>query len=277
MLTAIQTAIPCAINTGSTNQGDPGTSSEFTGLYWPGPLNEKTLTITGKINTDIIVDWGDETTPVKHVCTGGADDITHDFGSGELPDCVLTITGAINTITTFEHNDTYFTGDISAFGSLKSLTYLKCLTNNLSGDIANLPSYLTTVWIIGTNTITGALSTAPSGLTYFKVAGNNTISGDLADTNTSATNLDFYGNNGHIDTYTVNHNFYSGIVSLRNSPDSGYGLSSTEVDDLLIDLDKAVMSSGAIRIDGENAARTSASDAAVSALTGRGVVITVNV
>ena len=55
------------------------------------------------------------------------------------------------------------------------------------------------------------------------------------------------------------------------------GLDSTEIDNLLIDLSGTTWtSSKIITLTGTNAARTAASDAAVSTLEGMGVTVTTN-
>ena len=62
-------------------------------------------------------------------------------------------------------------------------------------------------------------------------------------------------------------------------PVSGGGLSSTEIDNLIIDLDNGNTWGGSSRtlyLKGTNAARTSASDAAVASLVSKSVTVTTN-
>lgn len=62
-------------------------------------------------------------------------------------------------------------------------------------------------------------------------------------------------------------------------PASGFGLTSDMVDNLLIDLDSSTTSwTGSKQIDlaGNNAPRTSASDAAVTSLQNKGVTVITN-
>ena len=79
-----------------------------------------------------------------------------------------------------------------------------------------------------------------------------------------------------VNAYTSGHTFSSSITYFLNLPAAGYGLDSTEVDNLLIDLESSGMSSGTINIAGNNAARTAASDAAVTSLEGKEVTVDTN-
>jgi len=117
--------------------------------------------------------------------------------------------------------------------------------------VTNLPSGLTTFYCTGSNTISGDVTNLPSGLTYFRCTGSNTIN-----------------------DYTSPTIFSVSITYFLLLPVGG--LSETEVDNLLIDLDASGMSSGTINISGNNAARTAASDAAVTSLQGKGVTVTTN-
>ena len=107
----------------------------------------------------------------------------------------------------------------------------------------------------GSNTTSGLISALPAGLTYYYNTGSNTVA-DYTAGRTWANNQQYF-------------------LSL---PTVGNGLSSTEVDNLLIDLANVVTWTGnkVINIAGNNAARTSASDAAKATLLGKGVTVTVN-
>ena len=110
--------------------------------------------------------------------------------------------------------------------------------------------------IFGSNTITGNLSSLSglSNLYYLLIFGSNTIS-DFTDGALSFNNINYFRVNAATN-----------------------GLSSTEVDNLLIRL-AALTWSGSSRtllLNGGNAARTSASDAAVATLIANGVSVTTN-
>jgi hypothetical protein len=148
-------------------------------------------------------------------------------------------------------------------------------SNTVSGDLADLPTNLIVFLCYGNNTISGDLVSLPTSLTNFRCTGSNTVSGDLADLPTNLTYFRCSGSNT-VSTYTSPHTFNSSINYFLLLPATGYGLDSTEVDNLLIDLDASGMSRGTIDISGNNAARTSASDAAIASLTGNGVSVTTN-
>jgi hypothetical protein len=107
----------------------------------------------------------------------------------------------------------------------------------------------------GSNTITGNLSSLPSVMTYFSCTGSNTIT-DYTSGRTWANNQNY---------------FY-----IRQA--AGYGLATDEVDALLIDLALVSAWTGNKIIDvrGVNAARSSASDAAVATLVSKGVTVLTN-
>jgi hypothetical protein len=148
-----------------------------------------------------------------------------------------------------------YTKNHKAIKFVGTLTYINSQTSNskLNHDIANLPSGLTYYLNYGQNTTTGDIANLPSGLTYY----NN------------------YGQN-QVNKYTSGHIFSSSIYYFVNRPAPGYGLTSTMVDNLLIDLDTSGMSSGNIYLDGNNSPRTTASDAAVTSLQGKGVNVYTN-
>jgi hypothetical protein len=129
--------------------------------------------------------------------------------------------------------------------SRNGLAYFYSTNNNFDFNVNILPTNLTYFLCSGSNTVSGDLADLPTNLTYFLCSGSNTVS-----------------------TYTSPHTFNSSINYFLLLPATGYGLDSTEVDNLLIDLNTSGMSTGTIDISGENAGRTSASDAAVNELTG---------
>jgi len=155
--------------------------------------------------------------------------------------------------------------------------YVNTGSNTTSGDIASLPVGLTSYDNAGSNTTSGDIASLPVGLTSYYNTGNNTTSGDIASL---PVGLTYYYNAGsnQVDTYTAGRTWSNNMSRVYHAPASGYGLSSTEVDNLLIDLASVATWTGSkeVYLAGNNAARTAASDAAVIILQGKGVTVTTN-
>ena len=145
-------------------------------------------------------------------------------------------------------------GNLSSLPSV--MTYFVCTGSNaITGNLSSLPSVMTLFSCTGLNTITGNISSLPSVMTYFLCTGLNTIT-DYTSPKTWATNYNYF--------------------LLRQAV--GSGLSSTEVDNLLIDMSAATWGSSSRTLDvrGVNAARTSASGAAVATLLSKSVNVLTN-
>jgi hypothetical protein len=148
--------------------------------------------------------------------------------------------------------------------------------NTITGDIADAPRGLTQLWCKGSTTLSGDLKNLPSSVVSFNAMGENTISGDIADL---PTNINEFWNNGHISTYTSGRTWTSSYNAFHLDPASGYGLSSEEVDNLLIDMANSIITAfghKVIEVIGNNAPRTAASDDAVATLEGLGFTVTTN-
>jgi len=155
------------------------------------------------------------------------------------------------------------TGDIT---NLIHLTRLSGgLNTNISGSI-NLLTGLTYIQLYLTS-ISGNLDNCP-GLTRIYVASNHTLSGDLKIQ--SATLTYVYISGGRIVNYSAGGNWGALLANgtLQIDPAVGYGLSSDEVDLLIIEAEATRVADRRINITlrGSNAARTSASDAARAAI-----------
>jgi hypothetical protein len=199
----------------------------------------------------------------------------------------------------------YNTGSNTTSGDIANLPsgltwYHNTGSNTTSGNIANLPSGVTYYYNIGSNTTSGNIANLPSGLTYYYNAGSNTTSGDIANL---PSGLTWYYNIGSNTTSGNIANLPSGVTYYRNqgsntvsdyTPGSGGrawannfnrmhsvpvsgGLTSEEVDELLIDLANATWggSSRAVVLTGTNAPRTPDSNDAVAALEAQSVSVTV--
>jgi len=167
------------------------------------------------------------------------------------------------------------TGDIANLPT--GLTVFKCWgSNTVTGDIANLPVGLTYFSCWGNNTVTGNIANLPTGFTYFGCWGSNTVTGDIANLPAELTYFSCWGNN------TISG--YSGKMwtmkpaTFKFGPVSPGGLSTAEVDQLLIDFDADLTwaSGNVINLTGTNAVRSSASDAAVANIESEGATVITN-
>jgi len=167
-------------------------------------------------------------------------------------------------------------GDIANLPT--GLTLFRCTgSNTISGDIANLPTGLTYFACYGSNTLSGDVANLPTGLTLFGCTGSNTISGDIANLPTGLTYFNCYGSNT-ISDYTTPHTWTTKPATFILVPVAPGGLSESEIDNLLIDFDADLTwsSGNVITLTGANAARSTASDAAVSNMVAEGCSITTN-
>jgi hypothetical protein len=129
-----------------------------------------------------------------------------------------------------------------------------------------------------TNTVTGNLSSVPSTIQYLWVTGTNTITGDLASLPANIIGV-LLGSSTRVSDYTSGKNWSDALNSFQFNGAVGYGLSATEVDNLLIDLDSTSPWSGSgklLQLQGSHAPRTSASNAAVLSLQAKGVTVSTN-
>jgi hypothetical protein len=149
--------------------------------------------------------------------------------------------------------------------------------NTISGTISQITTDMSYFLCYGSNTISGDLGDLPIGLIYFYCLGSNTISGDLNDLSSGIIRLDIRGSNTIAD-YTSGHIFSDLFTTFTFIPTGVGGLSATEIDNLLIDMNTSwtTTRTATITLTGTNAARTSASDAAVTALKAKGRTIVTN-
>ncbi|RJS72492.1 hypothetical protein CW696_02830 [ANME-2 cluster archaeon] len=235
-----------------------------------------TQIISGLFSTlsgqEISVDWGDGSS--RDVYTGTDQAWSHDYGSAG--NYVVRIFGSV-ALTQFrmDRSGADISFDIANLPA--GLTVFYCSGSaTIAGDIANLPAGLTVFrcWSSG-NTITGDIARLPGGITVFACSGHNTVFGDIANLPDGISYFYCGGDNTISDysgkTWTTKPSDFYLI------PASG-GLSTAEVDQLLIDFDADLTwaSGDAIELTGANAARSAASDAAVTNMTNEGATITTN-
>jgi hypothetical protein len=168
---------------------------------------------------------------------------------------------------------------------------------------ANVNPYVLKSFVMDANNadISFNLADLPIGIEQLEIGGDATITGNISDLpeNITAISLEGRNNIGGYTTWPFVDNVEGNKLSntfeyFIHVPTSG-GLSSDEVDKLLIDFDKKIktwvikhgnsllvsnnskaQSKNVITLTGTNAIRTSASDAAVASLTAKNVTVTTN-
>jgi len=187
----------------------------------------------------------------------------------------ISVSGDIQNLpggaSTYSFQETSVSGDIQNLpGGASTYNFLQ---TSVSGDIQNLPTGASTYKFANTS-VTGDIQNLPTGASTYTFNGTS-VTGDIASYRSLTSNLsNYFINNSDVSTYSSGS--YSVDVTGARIRVQELGLSSTEVDNFLIDLEASGASSGTLNIAGTNAARTSSSDAAVSALQSRGWSITVN-
>lgn len=185
-----------------------------------------------------------------------------------------TISGDLSSIASLPLTVLNFQGSNTIAGNLSSLPSSLLLilvlgSNTITGNLSSLSSMnLLAFQIVGNNTITGNLNGLPLTLNQLQIGGSNTVSGNLSSLSSLLIYINFYGNNT-ISDYTSGKTWNNNINFFRITPVAGGGLSSTEVDNLIIDLNGSAWAgtSRTLSLIGTNAARTAASNAAVTSLT----------
>ena len=151
-------------------------------------------------------------------------------------------------------------------------------SGGITGTIASLGASIRSFSIIAPNTITGAISDIPASMVSLRVEGSNTISGDLGDLPTGVVLFNLTGNNT-VSDYTGKTWLATGYYIVF-TPVSPGGLSSAEIDQLLIDIDDdcdfPAGSSRIIQLLGTNGAPTATSAAARASLIAKGVSLDTN-
>lgn len=235
-------------------------------------------------------------------CTGDIGDLAALTSLWDLDVSLTEIGGDIAVLSNFTNlevircnrNNAY--GDIEAVKDLTSLRFFLIYGNDAEGDISDLAllTSLHTIRITDT-VITGDIAvctnfpilnrfmsencagiygdlSAFNGLTelYRVQVSGTAVSGDIASLNTMLDSSDFIDlQDSDIDTYTsTTLPAWSLEINISN-----LGLSTTEIDNFLIDLNTAGGSNGELTISG-NSARSSSSDVAYAALISRGWTIT---
>jgi len=198
------------------------------------------------------------------------------------------ITGSINgfnLIYFVSHISNQITGSISNMNTLLQLTLVYNGGNNITGDISTLTN-ITTLTLTANTSVTGIYTSSictylyysssnsvaivdvslMTGLSYLYAYGNTNLTGNLgaicgaAYFNTNSNSGGFYYIAGSGNWKNLNFSYFTPV---------GVGLTSTEVDNILIDMAASVTTptNKIIELRGANGARTVASDAAYTHLT----------
>ena len=221
----------------------------------------------------------------------------YNFGSNTTTGDIDLLPSTLRVYQNFGSNSTY--GNIANLPN--TLLSFECGgSNTTTGDIGLLPPVMTQYYNYGNNTTYGNIASFSSNMTYFICVGSSSISGDLATLKpamsifqVSVTNST-YGNLYYLPTNIVQYINYNCMTNsftasggptkswntlsrFQHLPSPGFGLTSSEVDQLLISLSTATWSSTkSLYLDGANGPRTSVSDAAVLGLSAKGVLVRVN-
>lgn len=163
--------------------------------------------------------------------------------------------GVLQEINTIAETTSHIIPSNIKIYSRNGLRYFRSTNNNFHFDIGDLPDGLIIYMNMDSNTCFGNIANLPSSVNYFYNVGLNKVN-----------------------DYTSGRVWASMMNRVYHRPASGYGLSSTEVDNLLIDLANVIIwiEYKSIDIAGNNDPRTSASDAAVAILEGKGVTVITN-
>jgi hypothetical protein len=179
--------------------------------------------------------------------------------------------GGLNTIT----------GDISIFSSLTNLNILNIGgRNTIYGDIQYLPTSLESFSVNG-GIISGTLSNLNTPiLKTFILTATNSISGNISDIPASVNYLDIRKNSNKL-SYTAGKVWPENMVRINLQPQIGKGLTTAEVDQMIIDLSNvntwSTSSLGKyVWLSGHNEPRSSASDVAKAILISKSVAVTTN-
>ena len=269
---------------------DRGKIAEYNGVgmeVWSSGLiadGSFSIQVSGKGT----LDWGDGNSTAYD---GGGVTLTHTYSSF---DGIIKFYGTLTRIQTETvgvnlHHDIALLpkgltiyrneGQNTSYGLVTKLpsglvVYTNTGQNTTSGLISGIPSTVVYFTSTGQNTTSGLISGIPGTVKYYINLGQNTTSGSISGIPIAVV---FYRNIGQntVSDYTSGHIFASNTSYFASIPVSG-GLDSTEVDNLLIDLESSGMSSGSVILTGSNAARTTASDVAVASLVSQGVTVTTN-
>lgn len=235
------------------------------------------------------------------VCSGSLTIIGNNVISGDIggvPDDTFTsiqiyglntISGDIANVPTGKTTTIDIYGQNTIYGDIEDLplnirTIIIAGSNTIGGTLSNLSgsSLLTYIQISGSNTITGDIAYLPNTLTKLSLGGDNTVYGDLNDLPSALTQITLspcciadYNPPSGGKTWMDMGVLYNGLLLAPVSPG---GLSTAEIDELIIDLSDSttttyIYGTKTINLIGTNHGRSSASDSAVASLLSHNVAV----
>jgi len=223
----------------------------------------------------------------------------YNYGSNSTTGNIGSLPSTLRVYQNFGYNTTY--GNIANLS--RTITSFECGgSNSTTGDIGLLPPLMTQYYNYGNNTTYGNIASFSSNMTYFICVGSSSITGDLATlkpairifqlsglTNSTYGNLynlpsnitQYLNSNCMTSSFTASGGptkSWNALDRFNHLPSPGYGLTSSDVDQLLISLSTATWSGSNknLYLNGNNGPRTSVSDAAVLGLSAKGVSVRVN-
>lgn len=239
-----------------------------------------TVGIAAVAGKTVTVDWGDEASTEVAYSTGNYENQNHIYtASGTY---TIRISDA-KYLKGFRHTATNagtMTYLLSMFSRCASLTY--CYLYGSSHGIGSLDQIPDRVQYLyppatATSRVTGDIARdMPSAAEYVTLA-NSYCHGDVSRLPTLARQL--YFQSGKALMWYRNTRSWTTILSqVHINPGTGFGMITEDIDRLLIDLNNVPswIPSKLITLQGASEYRSGASDAAVTALTGKGVTVAVN-
>jgi hypothetical protein len=183
-----------------------------------------------------------------------------------------------NTMRQFySYGNSTISGDIISLSASSIQVFQTGVNSTIVGDIKHLPSNLAN-FVVNNGMITGSVSNLPASLQSFTIqTGSHSLSGDI-NFLPANTNLFSIRNNYQKLDYTGGRTWAPQMINVYiQAPSTIFGLTSSEVDNLLIDLNNTTWNPTGPRIELiNNGPRTSTSDSAVFGLTSKGVVISIS-
>jgi hypothetical protein len=176
-------------------------------------------------------------------------------------------------LNTLVLTNTSVDGDIVSLASIPAMRIFQASNTSISGNVSNISS-LSNLFVFETSNtnILGDINSfsSISGIASI-IAVNTSLTGDIGNLNSCPNLIYMYLTNTDVGYNTTTLPPWDCTILLINC-----GLTSVEVDDLLIDLANSGGTNGSVNLTGSNDAHTSASDSAITTLESNGWVVYVN-